>query len=481
MTRLVCKPTYRSDISNLEKSENKMADKPKEVMDLAQEYVNFLNDCKSPWHVCDLVKKYFSDAGFTELKMTDNWSLSPGGKYYAINGGSTIIAFALGGNWRPTSRIAVVAAHTDSPVLRLKPNSNRGNLQFIQVGVSLYGGGFWHTWFDRDLGLAGRVFIKNGQKVECRLLSINKSIANVPGLAIHFDSSMNDNLIIDLEKHILPVIALGNHNEDPDASHQPALIDYIAKEMNVQPGHIVEFELNMFDTKPACIGGLHEDFVYGQFQDNSFSTFAAMKAIIDAINQPEFIGMKPKRCWCNNYASVISRSYAISADVDHGVNPNYAEYYELNSRPALDGGPIIKYNNKLEMATTAMSATIIREIARRAGIELQSTVPKNGKATGSTLGPTLSAQLGIVTCDFGPPILAMHSIRETSSVMGVWKFKMCTEHFYREFSNVMDNFIPNERLMRGISQEKPNEKNEKGYMSKWAKRNANRRKMLATK
>ncbi len=69
------------------------------------------------------------------------------------------------------------------------------------------GGGIWHTWFDRDLSLAGRVLIRKGDgKFEHKLVHINKPLLKIPNLAIHLNRETNEKFSPNKEKELVPLV-----------------------------------------------------------------------------------------------------------------------------------------------------------------------------------------------------------------------------------------------------------------------------------
>lgn len=143
----------------------------------ANDFLDFVNASPSPFHAVKSVKQRLVAADFKEIREKDSWSSTcqPGGKYFLTRNGSTIVAFAIGKKWRPGNAVTMIGAHTDSPCLRIKPVSKKLGDGFLQVGVETYGGGLWHTWFDRDLGIAGRVMIRReGGEIVQKLVHIDK-------------------------------------------------------------------------------------------------------------------------------------------------------------------------------------------------------------------------------------------------------------------------------------------------------------------
>ena len=114
--------------------------------------MDFINSSPDPFHCVHTSTQALEAAGFMEWTQDD---LVPGGKYYFTRNKSTLVAFAIGKNFTPGNGFKIIGSHTDSPNLKVKPYSKRttdkngGVSGAIQIGVECYGGGLWHTWFDR--------------------------------------------------------------------------------------------------------------------------------------------------------------------------------------------------------------------------------------------------------------------------------------------------------------------------------------------
>lgn len=154
--------------------------------------MDFVNQAISPFHVTHLCKQKLLKSGFSELSETENWKLQKGGKYFFTRNLTTLIAFTIGPKFDPNNTgFKIIGAHTDSPCLRLAPVSKLECNGFQQTCVSTYGGGLWHTWFDRELTLGGRVVHKAENTFQSSLFNYPHPLLKIPNLAIHLTSDRN--------------------------------------------------------------------------------------------------------------------------------------------------------------------------------------------------------------------------------------------------------------------------------------------------
>lgn len=287
---------------------------------VAKELVEYLNKSWTAFHATKNAEEMLKKAGFVKLDEDKSWSssssnsnsnppLKPNGKYYMVRNQSCIVAFCLGGEYVPGDGFHIIAAHTDSPCPKLKPVSKRKERAgCIGVGVQPYGGGLWHTWFDRDLSVAGRVLLKkNDGRVQSELVKIERPIVRIPSLAIHLDREINQSgFKPNLETNFAPILATAikaelegfnnnRENKNKDANndnsssssggetmHHPIILAILAEELKCEPEDIIDFELNVCDTQKSQIGGATNEFIFSGRLDNLCSSFCALKALIDA-------------------------------------------------------------------------------------------------------------------------------------------------------------------------------------------------------
>ena len=259
----------------------------------AADLLSFIDASWTQYHAVAVAASRLDAAGFARIHETDAWALRAGGRYYFTRGGSTLVAFAVGGGYKAGNGFHVVGAHTDSPCLKLKPVSAGARAGYAMVNVEPYGGGLWSTWFDRDLTVAGRVLVKGGDgKITARLVAVDRPLLRVPMLAIHLQRELADKgFAPNKQAHVVPVLASrvaavanegGGGGALPTPKHHPALLAAVADAAGVPVESIVDFDLNVCDTQRGAIGGAYNEFVFVGRLDNLAMTYVAVTALIDA-------------------------------------------------------------------------------------------------------------------------------------------------------------------------------------------------------
>ena len=176
-------------------------------------FCDFVTASPTPFHAVHNLVNRLSSAGFkriSERGATDT-QLSGGGKYFYTRNQSALVAFTLPSKPTPSSAISFAVGHLDSPCPKVRPVSKKTKGAFLQVGVELYGGGIWPSWFDRDLSLAGRVIVASPNHevgYVSKLVKIDRPLLRIPTLAVHLDRTINDAFKFNKETEMVPILGL---------------------------------------------------------------------------------------------------------------------------------------------------------------------------------------------------------------------------------------------------------------------------------
>ena len=417
----------------------------------------FVDASPSPFHACAQAAQRLEAAGFSLLAETEAFPTVLG-RRYLIRGGS-LIAWSTETAHGPATPFRVLAAHTDSPNLRIKPRPDLARAGWQLLGVELYGGPLFNSWLDRDLGLSGRVAVRTGDAVETRLVTIDEPVLRVAQLGPHLDRAVNEGLALNPQQHLTPLWGVSTEPGD--------FRGYIGAAVGADAADVLSWDVMTHDLQPSRRIGRDLDLIAAPRLDNLATSYAGVQALIDALSRREIsgaesaspaasalasppgsasasrsipvlvlfdheeVGSQSERGAMSTLLPTVLERIVISAgggredfhralagtvvasgDMAHATHPNYPEKHEPQHQIAINGGPVLKTNVKLRYATDSVGAAAFITACEQAAVPLQHFVSRNDLPCGTTVGPMTAALTGCTTVDFGAPMLSMHSARE---------------------------------------------------------------------
>lgn len=431
--------------------------------------LNFIDSSPSPYHVVASIetklqqfsKNHPNLAQWQRLDENQNWSLIQGGNYYVVRDDSSIILFSLGNKPLINTGFKIIAAHTDSPTLRLKPNAPTVSDGLLRLGVEIYGGPLLATFTDRDLSLAGRISYKTKQGlVESCLVLFEQPLLRLPNLAIHLNRGVNDDGLKLQKQNELPLIltTLTEKQLPKEAFYQ-----LLAQKAGIQPEQLLGYDLVIYDTQKGSFWGANNEFYADSQLDNLASCHAGLSALLNeqvltcgnnlicAFFDHEEIGSESNKGADGSFLSsvlerissvfnqdkqdyyqILANSFMISADMAHAYQPSFPLAYEIDHKVFVNQGVVIKSNANHRYSSDNISSAMFANWCQQVNVPYQYYVQRCDLGCGSTVGPMTAAKLGIRAVDVGNPMWAMHSIRESAGVFDHEYMIRVMSQFFKE-------------------------------------------------
>lgn len=398
----------------------------------------FINRSPTPFHAVKEVAACLEQAGFRSLQPDQRWALRYGDAGFVTRNGSALIAFRIGSAFTPDhGAFQLVAAHTDSPALRLKLRGSTVIGGTLRLPVEVYGGGINSSWLDRPLSVAGRYALPTPDGPQMALTAEHGVRPVIPNLAIHMNQDVNSGFTYNPQQHLAALCGEGT------------LRDFLAAVCSgpaAETGENLAAELLLHDAVPVSRSGLRGEWLQGPRLDNLCSCFAALNALAGSsadshatrvifLADHEEIGSLSAQGADSaflrdtlfrltlalalpdpqeTFLRILARSTLLSCDAAHGWHPNFPDAADPGHRPLLNGGIVLKHNVSQRYATCCPTAARFEQQLLRAGLPFQHFAVRADQRCGSTIGPVCTALLGIPGCDIGIPLWGMHSCRETA-------------------------------------------------------------------
>ncbi|MDO4680460.1 MAG: M18 family aminopeptidase [Aerococcus sp.] len=405
---------------------------------VAEKLIDFIDHSPSAFHAIDNLSNRLKEAGYTELFEGEEWQLTKGGKYFVTRNSSSIAAFRVG-NQISDYNFQIVSSHSDSPTFRLKEKAEMVmDHHYLKLNTEGYGGMILTSWFDRPLSLAGRVLVKDGNKLKTRLLNIDRDLIQIPNVAIHLVRDINEGKALNKQIDLLPLLG-------GEGAESGQLYQLIADELGVQPDTIYGMDVQLYNRTKPGVWGLNNEFFSSRQLDNLMSAYTTFEGFLAGNNDEnielyfcfdnEEVGSGTKQGALSTFSAdvmhrivyalggnesqyyqALAKGFMVSADNAHAVHPNHPELMDDTNHTYMNQGVVIKAHAEQRYTSDAQSVAVFKALAEEANVPLQFFSNRSDKRGGSTLGNLMMVQASMNTVDVGCPQLAMHSAYETAGV-----------------------------------------------------------------
>ena len=360
-------------------------------MDTVQKLFRFLDESPTCYHAAANAKAALMAAGAVELRESEQWKLEKGTLYVVERGDSALVAFRVPEG--PFHGFLMAAAHSDSPTFKVRETAEAASAgNTLRLSVEPYGGGVWRGWLDRPLSVAGRVVIRQGDRLVSRLVNIDRDLLVIPGVAIHMDRSVNKGAELNPAVDLLPLLGCG---KEPGAFRK-----LIAEAAGVREEHLLSTELFLYPRTKAVQTGLNGEFIVSPRLDDLQCVFGCLEGFLAAkpggslpvlaVFNNEEVGSNTRQgadstfltdvleriahgCGLDSEAwkAAVANSFMVSADNAHAIHPAHPEYADKGEFPVLGGGIVIKYNANQRYTTDAVSGAVFQAICQEASPAIQ--------------------------------------------------------------------------------------------------------------
>ncbi|MBE5821696.1 MAG: aminopeptidase [Clostridiales bacterium] len=416
------------------------------------EYIDFLNECKTERECVKYVEKLAKKQGFKELDKCK--TLKPGDKVYYINRDKNIL-LAVIGNEQLEKGINLIGSHIDSPRIDLKPNPLYESEGFALFKTHYYGGIKKYQWVTIPLEIRGVIIKTNGEKVE---ISIGKDkddpIFVITDLLPHLARrQMEKKLSEGIEGEDLNILVGNIPSEDKEANEKVKynILKILNEKYGITEADFISSELELVPNFEAKLVGFDKSMIAGYGQDDRVCSFASAKAIMDLTEIPnktcvamlmdkEEIGSMGNTGMCSNTLDFMLMEMAVklkqesynllnklyintkmlSSDVDAAFDPTFAGVSDPKNSSFIGKGIcLLKYTGARGKSGSSEACAeyvaYVRKIFEDNNVRYQSgELGKVDEGGGGTIA-YIVADKGADVIDCGVPVLSMHSPYEVTS------------------------------------------------------------------